>query len=447
MVWGIEHFHLHLYGSSFQVIADHKTLETIFNNPTCKATARLERLQLRLQPCKTKIIYKPGVDNPVDYMTRHPDPMQSQNLSHLSRVDAYINFVTTYVVPPAVTLQEVKDATAADETLQNLARVITNQRWHEVGKDVSEYQQIKQELSISNGVILRGTRILVPEKLQSQMVMLAHSGHQGILKTKRFLRESVWFPGIDKKVEELVKGCVPCQATNHDPKPASESLQMSPLPQGPSQELSMDFCGPFPNGDYLLVVTDDFSWFPEVEILRSTSAKAVIPHLDSILARQGIAELVRKDNGPPFNSESFQIFATQLGFKHRRITPVWPRANGEAERFMKTLEKAVRTVVIQGKNWRQGLFTFLRQYRATPHRTTGKSPSELLNGRRLKFTLPRVQYDQASPEIRQTDAKSKDKVKEYADKRSHAKSTDLNVGDKVLIKQPKKDKIVVVCTS
>ena len=381
VVWGIEHFHLYLYGSSFQVITDHKPLETIFNNPTCKATARLERLQLRLQPYKTKIIYKPGADNPADYMSRHSDPKQSQNPSHLSRLDAYINFVTTNAVPPSVTLQEVKDSIAADETLQSLARVITNQRWHEVGKDVSQYQQIKQELSISNGVILRGTRIIVPAKLQSRMVMLAHNGHQGIVKTKRFLQDSVWFPGIDKKVEELVKGCIRCQAMNHDPKPASEPLQMSPLPQGPWQELSMDFCGPFPNGDYLLVVTDDFSRFPEVEILRSTSAKAVIPHLDSIFARQGVPEMVRTDNGPPFNSESFEMFATQLGFRHREITPVWRRANGEAERFMKTLEKAVRTAIIQGKNWRQELFTFLRQYRATPHSTMGKSPSELLNGR------------------------------------------------------------------
>jgi len=48
VVWGIEHFHLYLYGSSVQIITDHKPLETIFNNPTCKATARLERLQLRL---------------------------------------------------------------------------------------------------------------------------------------------------------------------------------------------------------------------------------------------------------------------------------------------------------------------------------------------------------------------------------------------------------------
>ena len=322
-------------GHPFKVITDHKPLETIFKNPTCKAAARLERLQLHLQPYKTKIIYKPGADNPPDYRSRHPDPKQSQNPSHLSRVNAYINFVTTNAVPPAVTLQEVKDVTAADETLQSLAKVIANQRWHEVGKDVSQYQQIKQELSISNGVILRGTRIIVPGKLQRRMVMLAYSEHQGIVKTKRFLRDSVWFPGIDKKVEELVKGCVPCQVTNHDPKPPSELLQMSPLPQGPWQELFMDFCGHFPNGDYLLVVTDDFSRFPKVEILRSTSAKAVIPHLDSIFARQGIPEMVRTDNGPPFNSESFQMFATQLGFKHHRTTPVSPRANGEAERQRK----------------------------------------------------------------------------------------------------------------
>ena len=349
------------------------------------------------------MVYKPGANSPADYMSRHPDHKQSQASHHLSRVDAYVNFVTNNAVPPAITLQEVKDATAADETLQRLAQVIATQKWHETGKDVTQYQQIKQELSVSNGVILRETCIIVPEKLRSQMIRLAHSGHQGIVKTKRFLRDSVWFPGIDRMVEEVVKGCLPCQAANHDPKPVCEPLRMSTLPLGPWQELSVDFCGPFPSGDYLLVVTDDFSRYPEVEILRSTSAKAVIPHLDSIFARQGVPDIVRTDNGPLFNSESFQMFATQLGFTHRRITPEWPRANGEAERLMKTLEKAIRTAVIQDKSLKQELFTFLQQYRATPHSTTGKSPSELLNGRKLKSTLPRVQYDEVSPEIRRAD--------------------------------------------
>jgi len=91
------------------------------------------------------------------------------------------------------------------------------------------------------------------------MIRLAHSGHQGIVKKKRFLRDSVWFPRIDRMVEEVVKGCLPCQAANHDAKPAYEPLHMSTLPLDPWQELSVDFCGPFPSGDYLLVVTGDFS--------------------------------------------------------------------------------------------------------------------------------------------------------------------------------------------
>ena len=52
----------------------------IFNNPTCKATARLERLQLRLHPYKTNIVYKPGADNPADYMSLHPESKKNCKL-------------------------------------------------------------------------------------------------------------------------------------------------------------------------------------------------------------------------------------------------------------------------------------------------------------------------------------------------------------------------------
>ena len=97
--------------------------------------------------------------------------------------------------PPPPAVREVKDATAADETLQRLARVIATQKWHEAGKDVSQYQQIKQELSVSNGVIMRGTRIIVPEKLRGRMIMLAHSGHQGIERRSVFCEIQSGFRG------------------------------------------------------------------------------------------------------------------------------------------------------------------------------------------------------------------------------------------------------------
>jgi hypothetical protein len=58
---------------------------------------------------------------------------------------------------------------------------------------------------------------------------------------------------------------------------------------------------------------------------------------------------------------------------------------------MRTIEKAIRTAHIEKKNWKQALYQFLRQYRATPHTTTNVSPSEVLNNRKLKMPLPSIQ--------------------------------------------------------
>ena len=131
-------WYLYLYGSSLKVITYHKPLDVISNKPTSKATARPERLQVGLQPYKCRVFYKPGANNPVDYMSRHPDPKQSSSPHHISRVNASVNVVGTHAVPPAVSLQVVQDVAATQER-------------HEVAKDVSQHEQIKQELSVCNG--------------------------------------------------------------------------------------------------------------------------------------------------------------------------------------------------------------------------------------------------------------------------------------------------------
>lgn len=80
--------------------------------------------------------------------------------------------------------------------------------------------------------------------------------------------------------------------------------------------------------------------------MTTTSAKAVTPKLDKIFSAFGIPMVVKSDNGPPFNSAEFASFAEYLGFKQRKVTPHWPQANGEVERFMKTIKKMLRTAVI-----------------------------------------------------------------------------------------------------
>ena len=132
----------------------------------------------------------------------------------------------------------------------------------------------------------------------------------------------------------------------------------------------MDFAGPCPSGEYLLVVIEDYSRFPEVEIPPSLSSNVVIPRLNLIFARQGYPTIVKTDNGPPFQGQDFKDFAIQSGFMHRSITSLWPESNGEAGRFVRTLKRCILATTVEEFNLKTQLPHFLRQYRATPHSTT-----------------------------------------------------------------------------
>lgn len=168
---------------------------------------------------------------------------------------------------------------------------------------------------------------MIPNSLQHRVVQIAHQSHQGIVKTKQYIREKVWFPGIDRLVENAVKSCIPCQAS-YPGATVREPVIPTPLPPEPWHSLAIDFSGPFPSGEYLLVIIDEYSRFPEVEIVPSTSAKTIIPKMEAIFARQGLPRTIKTDNGPPFNGSEFATFVKQLGIHHRKITPLWPEANG-----------------------------------------------------------------------------------------------------------------------
>jgi hypothetical protein len=68
--------------------------------------------------------------------------------------------------------------------------------------DIIAYGQFFSELTlVDDGLIMRGEWIVIPEKLQKQMIQIAHEGHQGIVRTKQMLQAHVWFPGINAAVE------------------------------------------------------------------------------------------------------------------------------------------------------------------------------------------------------------------------------------------------------
>ncbi|XP_044163824.1 uncharacterized protein K02A2.6-like [Acropora millepora] len=163
----------------------------------------------------------------------------------------------------------------------------------------------------------------MPTTLQQRVIDLAHEGHQGIVKTKKLLREKVWFHRMNNMVEKKTTSCGACQIAT--PRTTREPLQMSPLPASPWREVSVDF-KQLSSCEYLLVITDDYSRYPVVELVRSTSASTVIPQLDKTFSTFGIPEIVRSDNGPPFNGREFREFAQTLGFKHMKSHPVMAKS-------------------------------------------------------------------------------------------------------------------------
>ena len=97
-------------------------------------------------------------------------------------------------------------------------------------------------------------------------------------------------------------------------------------------KLKIDFYDPLPTGQYILVILDCYSRFPEVEVLSSISAKTVIPKLDAVFARHGVPSQVVSDNGPHVQGHEFNRYMTKMGIQHNTSTPLWPQGNAELKR-------------------------------------------------------------------------------------------------------------------
>ena len=447
IVWGIEHFHLYLFGKPFTLFSDHKPLIHILGkqaSPKSKRQSlRLERWRLRLVTYDFTICYRKGDLNFSDYLSRHPISSPPKT----NYAEDYVKFIASHSVPNALNLSDIATATKEDKTLQNVISSVKTNNWSEKlceqDKTYNAYAKLSQELTVLEvdglEIILRGTRLVIPQTLQRHCVDLAHDGHLGIVKTKALLREKVWFPFIDTLVEEKCKNCIPCLSVSpHNPP---EPIKVGELPQRPWDEVSIDFLGSIEGTNYFMVVIDDYSRFPIVETLTSLSAKAVLPRLERIFSMFGIPSVCRTDSGPPFQGDEFRQFAKQMGFKHRRITPLNPRANSVVERFMSPLQKAIKSAVIEGRDYKQEINRFLRNFRACPHPSTGLPPGTVMFNRPMKTLLPQFSVKRNDEHVRKRDTEAKLKRKLYSDKKMGAKQSVTKPGDTVLVKQPKKNKL------
>ena len=177
---------------------------------------------------------------------------------------------------------------------------------------------------------------VVPASLQCRILHAAHEGHPGIVRAKRLLCTTYWWPGLDTQVEDFIKHCLACQDSAKAHKPVVVPHSAIPRPTEAWHKLGLDICGPFATAPrhqhFITTVIDYASGYPEVLSDDITSGK-LITWLTEVFARHGNPATIVSDNGHQFISNEFTNFLTSRDIQQQRATMYNPQQNSWVETF------------------------------------------------------------------------------------------------------------------
>lgn len=384
-MFGVRKFHQYLYGNKFTLLTDHRPLTTILSpvkSTPSMAAARMQRWALLLLAHNYTIQYRKGALHAnADGLSRIPLPH-----APIEKPSAVEVFYTSQLGTLPFSTSKIRRGTLSDSTLSRVMEMISTGHFPAVKDadvELSPYIQRRNDLTIQQGCLMWGGRVIVPPKLRPHVLEELHSAHPGVVRMKSLARSYVWWPGIDSQIELQAKSCHSCQRVQRDPGQAPLHPWM--WPSSPWERVHVDFAGPF-EGHMYMVVVDAHSKWPEVHIMDSTTSSKTIQVLWGLFSRYGIPHVLVSDNGPQFCSEEFGTFLKSNGVKHIRSAPYHPASNGLAERFLQTFKHALKSSR-GATSVQQRLDTFLLTYRNTPHATTKETPAMLFIGRKLRSRL------------------------------------------------------------
>ncbi len=286
----------------------------------------------------------------------------------------------------------VVPAVSAIQTIPIDLKQYQQELWSSDGELTPHLQQ-HQLVKVTEGMILRDDKYIVPEALQKPVIKLYHDyAHVSAPKTQQLIQKNFWWPQMASDIQRWCDTCIVC-ATINQGKPGRTKLCRPEPPKGPWELLQLDFIGPLPSAKggyrYCLVIIDKFSKWVEAIPTRNNSANTVARVVaNQILPLWGTPIQIESDQGTHFTGQVMKQICQMLNIKQRFHIPYRPQSSGMVERANRTIKESISKQVAQHKNqWIDALPTVLTILRATPSKATGISPFELMTGRVMKLPI------------------------------------------------------------
>ena len=325
-MYGVKWFHSYLYSHHLVLQTDHKPLVTLFNENKevpPQAANRIQRWALTLASYEYSIACRGTMQHAnADAMSRLP----LLDMPTQTPVPGELVLLVDKLEDAPITATQIATWTRQDPLLSTVTQYIQH-GWPDRADtdEIKPYWSRRLELTVHQGCIIWCGRVVVPPPGQECVLVELHGGHPGTSRMKSLARSLVWWPGLDKDIEQVVQSCHECQQERPSPPPAP--LHPWSWPTRPWTQLHIDFAGPM-EGKMFLVVIDAHSKWIEVIPMTTATAELTIQHLRQLFARFGIPESIVSDNGPQFAAEEFCQFCHLNGVKHLRVAPYHPSSNG-----------------------------------------------------------------------------------------------------------------------
>lgn len=226
----------------------------------------------------------------------------------------------------------------------------------------------------------------VPKGHRLSLLRIFHDEHEhiGADKTIDLILKHFWFPGLRQFVAKYIAHCLVCVSKKRVPRAPHQPITSWEKPDVPFHTLHLDVLGPLPESNgyrFVLLMIDSFTKFSLLYPIFRQDVGELKRTFVNAISLFGVPKLLITDRGRMFDSTEFNRLITELGSDIHFITPEMHHANGQVERYARTVLNMIRIEANhKGASWSEQLWQLQLVLNITKQKTTQCSALKLLVG-------------------------------------------------------------------